>query len=353
MAAEYATASQSPACTTCYLVWDHLDSTRLVTDQNATVVTRHDFLPFGEEISANTAGRNSQWGSAADVEQKFTGQIRDQETGMDYFHARYFGSALGRFTSPDPDPGSMDLTNPQSFNRYAYVLGNPLALVDPSGADCQGNNDGVACITDNPPPACSWWQFWCWGGGGGSGDGESDEGDFGGDFYGSAFYFRPYGPQAPQPPPPRITEVKGGQPPKNWLTDLVPTNPCLYSGRALPPSGYASAGKAAKSSLVTFILDVLKGFPRGDYLDAQPLGAGNALQRAAYGNYAFGVYTAAAGIPRSVALAGANGFAFVSGAKYGPRNGPTDPLYSSLPLANTVNIEHGYSDQQNGMTCHN
>jgi hypothetical protein len=67
---------------------------RLVTDQNANVVARHDYLPFGEEIPANTAGRNSQWGLTADVEQKFTGQIRDNETGMDYFNARYLTGAL-------------------------------------------------------------------------------------------------------------------------------------------------------------------------------------------------------------------------------------------------------------------
>ena len=52
---------------TCYLTWDHLGTPRLVTDQNGNVVARHDYLPFGEEISGNTAGRTSQWGQRAIV----------------------------------------------------------------------------------------------------------------------------------------------------------------------------------------------------------------------------------------------------------------------------------------------
>jgi len=71
-------------------------------DQNANVVARHDYLPYGEEIPANTAGRNGQWGSTTDVSQKFTGQFRDTETGINFFNARYFGAAQGRFNSRTP-----------------------------------------------------------------------------------------------------------------------------------------------------------------------------------------------------------------------------------------------------------
>lgn len=135
--------------------------------------------------------------------------------------------------------------------------------------------------------------------------------------------------------------------------NLVPKNPCAYMGRALPPSGYAMAGKQANGSPVNFILDALKGFPRGGYLDAQPLGTGNSLQRAAYGNYAYGVYMASAGVPLSVALSGGNAYAFFSGAKYGPSNGPMDSQYGSIPAANVANITNGYNAQVNGTTCHN
>jgi YD repeat-containing protein len=67
LAAEYSTVPVNPPCTTCYLSYDHLGSVRLVTDQNGNVVARHGFLPFGQEIPANTAGRNGQWGLTTDA----------------------------------------------------------------------------------------------------------------------------------------------------------------------------------------------------------------------------------------------------------------------------------------------
>jgi RHS repeat-associated protein len=51
----------------------------------------------------------------------------------DYMHARYYRPLFGRFLSPDRGPGRPLL--PQSWNRYAYVRDNPLALVDPNGSD--------------------------------------------------------------------------------------------------------------------------------------------------------------------------------------------------------------------------
>jgi RHS repeat-associated protein len=60
------------------------------------------------------------------------GKERDAETGLDYFGARYFSAAQGRWTSPDPDT-SWRLLNPQSWNKYAYVLNNPLGRLDPDG----------------------------------------------------------------------------------------------------------------------------------------------------------------------------------------------------------------------------
>jgi len=101
-----------------------------VTSQDAMVVARHDYVPFGEEIGANVAGCNSQWGPGNDsVNQKFTGKERDSESGLDYFGARYFGSALGRFTGADPLLASANAGDPQSWNRYAYGLNNPMLCV--------------------------------------------------------------------------------------------------------------------------------------------------------------------------------------------------------------------------------
>jgi len=68
------------------------------------------------------------------------------ETGLDYFKARYFAAAQGRFTTPDPLMASASAANPQSWNRYAYVLNNPLRLIDPDGTDpgC-GSGDDSKC----------------------------------------------------------------------------------------------------------------------------------------------------------------------------------------------------------------
>ncbi|MCC6589862.1 MAG: RHS repeat-associated core domain-containing protein [Bryobacterales bacterium] len=73
------------------------------------------------------------------------------ETGLDYFGARYFSSAQGRFTSPDPLLNSGRPWLPQSWNRYAYSLNNPLRFIDPDGlwewdAKCKDND--TACQQD-------------------------------------------------------------------------------------------------------------------------------------------------------------------------------------------------------------
>ena len=67
---------------------------------------------------------------------EFTSKERDSETGLDYFGARYMSSAQGRFTSPDLKQFSLrTLANPQKWNKYAYVLNNPLATIDPNGRE--------------------------------------------------------------------------------------------------------------------------------------------------------------------------------------------------------------------------
>lgn len=137
-----------------WLVPDQLGTPRIILDQTGSLanVKRHDYLPFGEEMFAGTAGRTVSQGYANDgVRQQFTSKERDVETGLDYFLARYYSPIQGRFTSPDEFTGGpdefyeftdlasqnptfyADLTDPQSLNKYQYAYNNPLLYVDPDG----------------------------------------------------------------------------------------------------------------------------------------------------------------------------------------------------------------------------
>ncbi|MEK6322106.1 MAG: RHS repeat-associated core domain-containing protein [Acidobacteriota bacterium] len=120
---------------TSYLTSDHLGSTRVVTKADGSVKARYDYLPFGEELGSGIGGRTVGMGySGADsTNQKFTQKERDNESGLDYFGARYYSSAQGRFTGPDAFWKDSQVVDPQSWNKYAYVRNNPLRLVDQGG----------------------------------------------------------------------------------------------------------------------------------------------------------------------------------------------------------------------------
>jgi RHS repeat-associated protein len=144
-----------------WLVTDQLGTPRMIFDKTGSLagVKRHDYLPFGEEIFADTGGRTTTMGytppgnNAADgARQKFTSKERDTETGLDYFLARFYSSPQGRFTSPDEFKGGPDelyvlgsgdqqrqalpyaeITQPESLNKYSYTYNNPLRFVDSDG----------------------------------------------------------------------------------------------------------------------------------------------------------------------------------------------------------------------------
>jgi RHS repeat-associated protein len=137
MIAEYTSGSPTGNGTS-YITADHLGSTRVVTKSDGTVKARYDYLPFGEELGAGIGQRSVAMGySASDnMRQKFTAKERDSESGLDYFGARYYSSAQGRFTSSDPGGFSKrHLANPQKWNKYAYTINNPFRFIDPDGEE--------------------------------------------------------------------------------------------------------------------------------------------------------------------------------------------------------------------------
>jgi RHS repeat-associated protein len=108
------------------------------------VTSRHDYLPFGEELGAGTGAPGSPTGmrtaaqgySAADnVRHRYADTRLDDATGLDHTLWRKLETRSGRWTTPDPYGKSLRVAHPQSFNRYAYVHNDPLNFVDRSGLD--------------------------------------------------------------------------------------------------------------------------------------------------------------------------------------------------------------------------
>jgi RHS repeat-associated protein len=150
LVAEYATTiDNSRPKTTSYLTTDSVGSPRVITDGGGNVISRHDYLPFGEEIAANVGGRMTTQGYQANdgVRKQFTGYERDAESGLDYAQARYFSSRHGRFTSVDPLTASANMKNPQTFNRYSYALNSPYKFTDPLGLAATQHCWGNICST--------------------------------------------------------------------------------------------------------------------------------------------------------------------------------------------------------------
>jgi RHS repeat-associated protein len=118
-----------------------------VTNTSGAVVWKGYYEPFGNEYAIQGTIGN-------DV--RFAGNKKDDETGLNYFGARYMDSALGRFRAPDP-VGPVDsktgkindkiLTEPQRLNAYAYALNGPGRYVDRSGKQAEllmGAGQGTA-----------------------------------------------------------------------------------------------------------------------------------------------------------------------------------------------------------------
>jgi RHS repeat-associated protein len=105
-----------------FLFSDHLGSTSVMVDSSGAVMSRQLYRAFG-------APRYSSGTDLTDY--GYTGQRADDSIGLMYYNARWYDPALGRFTQADTMlPGA---GNPLAWDRYAYVLNNPIKFSDPSG----------------------------------------------------------------------------------------------------------------------------------------------------------------------------------------------------------------------------
>ena len=352
---------------------DHLGSSRLATTPTQTLYSSTAYAPFGEPYS-----------QSGTTDLSFTGQEQDTVTGMHDFLDRKYPTVQGRWLSPDPmGLAAVNPGNPQSWNRYAYVLNNPMTLVDPFGDDCQytfhtgwtgtdcAASSGFGANNSAPPPGTMPGQQVGYNPGGilnqnnspgwtpifGAGN-EFDRLEYQlavGVFDPSDPFNQPgwhteceevegvtdevctpyWIPDDNSGPDPGFFGAGGG------LFSALP--PCDKAGGAPDPSFYQAKGQAASRS------------PFGDFsvfqwgdsgnLNPQRMGA-----KPSYANYVYGVYMSAAGFTLDQALTGADLFAGRY-RSYSP--GTTmDPTYQSTPAVNVVNIKRGFAAQQTGTLCH-
>ncbi len=128
-----------------YYHQDHLGSVVTITNETGTVVERSSFDAWGKRRFAN--GADDPAGSlTSQTTQGYTGQEELQDVGLVHMNGRVYDPRVGRFTSADPI--LQDPLNPQNWNRYSYVLNNPLRLVDPTGFWGEDDSSGGGCESD-------------------------------------------------------------------------------------------------------------------------------------------------------------------------------------------------------------
>jgi RHS repeat-associated protein len=119
--------------TTEYFLGDALGSVRQLVDSGGTVTLAKSYAPYGETRSSAGSGTSPF---------AFTGEQVDA-SGLTYLRSRYYSGGTGRFISRDTWNGNAN--SPMSYNRWAYVNGNPINLTDPTG-----NHPGNHSIYCNP-----------------------------------------------------------------------------------------------------------------------------------------------------------------------------------------------------------
>jgi RHS repeat-associated protein len=137
-----------------------------VTNSSGAIVSTIELDPWGADTNRSS--------NAAFQPKKFTSYERDAN-GSDEAMFRRYNRWHSRFDQPDPYDGSYDLSNPQSYKRYAYVNGDPVNFVDPSGL-----MPGDQCFTGSGQPGMEGNDGRCYAGPSGSvtvGDGGTTPSD--------------------------------------------------------------------------------------------------------------------------------------------------------------------------------
>ncbi len=107
-----------------YYLTDHLGNNRVVVNASGTVIQKNHYYPFGTAFAETTTTEQGK------QPYKYNGKELDQMHGLNLYDysARYYESAVGRFTSVDPLAEKY-----YSWSPYAYVMNNSLKYIDPTG----------------------------------------------------------------------------------------------------------------------------------------------------------------------------------------------------------------------------
>lgn len=118
------------ATSVLYLHTDHLETPRLATNSNQTVVWK---LPQSDAFGAVESMQDPDLdGIATEIALRFPGQIVDVDSGLHYNYHRDYDPWTGRYVQSDP------IGLQGGLNTYGYVGGNPIVLTDPEGLRTPG-----------------------------------------------------------------------------------------------------------------------------------------------------------------------------------------------------------------------
>ncbi len=127
------------------------------------------YAPFGEGYAGGT-----QWIQFTSAGNAWTvGDNENQSGSLEDFMFRRYNPTQGRWISPDPAGlAAVNPANPQTWNRYAYVVNSPLTITDALGLYGGGGGGGDPCGDGSCDPCFEWGDCGGPGGGGGSGQGD-------------------------------------------------------------------------------------------------------------------------------------------------------------------------------------
>ncbi len=108
---------------------DHLGSPIMGRSMDGETLWGRHYEPYGSQDQA--PGDPASPG--------YTGHLEERDSGLVYAGARWYDPRIGRFMSPDPV--GFSVSNPVSFNRYAYANNNPISYFDPFGLEAELTRD--------------------------------------------------------------------------------------------------------------------------------------------------------------------------------------------------------------------